>query len=75
MWPWWSTVVAAEPAAPAARSPSPGGGPYAPVTLTDAGPLIALIDGDETDHASCMDALDQLTLPLITTCPAFTEAM
>jgi len=45
------------------------------VTLTDAGPLIAIIDGDEPDHASCMDALDQLILPLITTWPAFTEAM
>jgi len=45
------------------------------VTLADAGPLIAIIDADEPDHASCMDALDQLILPLITTCPAFTEAM
>jgi len=45
------------------------------VTLTDAGPLIAIIDADEPDHDSCMDALDQLTLPLITTWPAFTEAM
>lgn len=45
------------------------------MTLTDAGPLIAIIDGDEPDHASCMDALDRLTLPLITTWPAFTEAM
>ena len=43
--------------------------------LTDAGPLVAIIDADEPDHASCMDALDQLTLPLITTWPAFTEAM
>ena len=45
------------------------------MTLTDAGPLIAIIDADEPDHASCMEALDQLTLPLITTWPAFTEAM
>ena len=45
------------------------------MTLTDAGPLIAIIDGDEPDHASCMDALDQLNLPLITAWPAFTEAM
>lgn len=45
------------------------------MTLTDAGPLIAIIDADEPDHISCMDALDQLTLPLITTWPAFTEAM
>ena len=45
------------------------------MTLTDAGPLIAIIDADEPDHASCIDALDQLTLPLITAWPAFTEAM
>jgi predicted nucleic acid-binding protein len=45
------------------------------VTLTDAGPLIAIIDADEPDHALCMDALDQLTLPFVTTWPAFTEAM
>jgi predicted nucleic acid-binding protein len=45
------------------------------VTLADAGPLIAIIDADEPDHASCMDALGELTLPLITTWPAFTEAM
>ena len=45
------------------------------MTLTDAGPLIAIIDADEADHASCVDALDQLTIPLVTTWPAFTEAM
>ena len=45
------------------------------MTLTDAGPLIAIIDADEVDHASCVDALDRLTIPLVTTWPAFTEAM
>jgi predicted nucleic acid-binding protein len=45
------------------------------VTLTDAGPLIALIDADEPDHDRCRAALDQLRLPLLTTWPAFTEAM
>ncbi len=45
------------------------------MTLVDAGPLIAIIDANEPDHAPCMDALDHLTLPLITTWPAFTEAM
>jgi predicted nucleic acid-binding protein len=45
------------------------------VTLTDAGPLIALIDADEPDHERCRRALDQLRLPLLTTWPAFTEAM
>ena len=45
------------------------------MTLTDAGPLIAIIDADEPDHAACLDALDQVPLPLVTTWPAFTEAM
>lgn len=45
------------------------------MTLTDAGPLIAIIDADEPDHAACVEALDELALPLVTTWPAFTEAM
>jgi predicted nucleic acid-binding protein len=45
------------------------------MTLTDAGPLIAIIDADEPDHRACIEALDHLTLPLVTTWPAFTEAM
>ena len=43
--------------------------------LTDAGPLIALVDRGEVDHARCVAALTQVTLPLVTTWPAFTEAM
>jgi uncharacterized protein len=43
--------------------------------LTDAGPLVALLDADEPDHSRCRDALDYFTLPLLTTWPAFTEAM
>lgn len=45
------------------------------MTLTDAGPLIALIDADEADHDRCREALESLRLPLLTTWPAFTEAM
>jgi predicted nucleic acid-binding protein len=45
------------------------------VTLTDAGPLVALIDADEPDHERCRETLDQIRLPLVTTWPAFTEAM
>jgi uncharacterized protein len=45
------------------------------VLLTDAGPLIAIIDADEPDHHVCLEALDQVSLPLVTTWPAFTEAM
>jgi predicted nucleic acid-binding protein len=43
--------------------------------LTDAGPLIALIDADEPDHERCRAALDTVRLPLLSTWPAFTEAM
>jgi predicted nucleic acid-binding protein len=45
------------------------------MTLTDAGPLIAIIDADEPDHKVCLEMLGSLALPLITTWPAFTEAM
>ena len=45
------------------------------MTLTDAGPLIAIIDADEPDHAACLEELDRIPLPLVTTWPAFTEAM
>jgi predicted nucleic acid-binding protein len=45
------------------------------VTLTDAGPLIAIIDADEPEHEVCLETLDQVRLPLVTTWPAFTEAM
>lgn len=45
------------------------------MTLTDAGPLIALIDAGERDHDRCRDAVERLALPLITTWPAFTEAI
>jgi hypothetical protein len=45
------------------------------VTLTDAGPLIAILDADEPDHRACLAALEQISLPLVTTWPTFTEAM
>jgi uncharacterized protein len=45
------------------------------VTLVDAGPLVALIDAGEPDHERCRGALDDLRLPLVTTWPAFTEAI
>lgn len=45
------------------------------MTLTDAGPLVALIDADEPDHELCALTVQTLTLPLVTTWPAFTEAM
>ncbi|MGH2915657.1 MAG: hypothetical protein ACRDMX_11790 [Solirubrobacteraceae bacterium] len=45
------------------------------MTLADAGPLIALIDAGEPDHDQCTVTLEQVSLPLITTWPAFTEAI
>ena len=45
------------------------------MTLTDAGPLVALIDADEADHEVCQLVPQGLRLPLLTTWPAFTEAM
>jgi predicted nucleic acid-binding protein len=36
---------------------------------------VALIDADEADHETCVLTLRTLTLPLVTTWPAFTEAM
>ena len=45
------------------------------MTLVDASPLVALIDQGEPDHERCVDTLGQLSGPLITTWPAFTEAI
>jgi len=45
------------------------------MTLIDAGPLIALIVSREPDHERCVEALRSVDLPLLTTWPAFTEAM
>jgi predicted nucleic acid-binding protein len=46
------------------------------VTLTDAGPLIALINRNDPNHGTCAAALSGLPSgPLATTWPCFTEAM
>lgn len=46
------------------------------MTLTDAGPLIALIDkGQAVAHQQCVEAQRSLSGPLLTTWPCFTEAM
>jgi predicted nucleic acid-binding protein len=45
------------------------------VILTDAGPLVALVDQGEPDHDDCVACLPSLTGPMVTTWPAFTEAM
>jgi predicted nucleic acid-binding protein len=45
------------------------------VTLTDAGPLVALIDADDAFHDRCVTALKQTREPLFTVWPVITEAM
>jgi predicted nucleic acid-binding protein len=43
--------------------------------LTDAGPLIAILDRGESHHQACVECLAELAGPMLTTWPAFTEAM
>ena len=43
--------------------------------LTDAGALVALVDKNQPQNARCRATFALLSLPLITTWPAFTEAM
>lgn len=45
------------------------------MTLTDAGPLVALVDRSQPDNARCRASLAQLPTPMVTTWPAFAEAM
>ncbi len=46
------------------------------MTLTDTGPLVALLDKDDSRHADCVAALQGLPGDsLLTTWPCFTEAM
>lgn len=43
--------------------------------LTDAGPLVALIHGDDQHHERCKEALRGLREPMLTAWAPFTEAM
>ena len=44
--------------------------------LTDTGPLVALLDRDDTHHRTCVAAAESLPFgSMLTTWPSFTEAM
>lgn len=45
------------------------------MTLTDAGPLVALIDKKQKRHESCLATFPMLSAPMLTPWPCFTEAM
>jgi uncharacterized protein len=46
------------------------------MTLTDTGPLVALLDADDPYHGACVAAAERLPSgPLLTTWVCFTEAM
>jgi len=46
------------------------------VTLTDTGPMVALVNRNDPNHQRCLDTTKRLpTGPLLTTWPCFTEAM
>ena len=46
------------------------------MTLTDTGPLVALLDRDDANHRICVEAAKRLSArPMLTTWPCFAEAM
>ncbi|MSS73106.1 MAG: PIN domain-containing protein [Candidatus Latescibacteria bacterium] len=46
------------------------------MTLTDTGPLVALVNKNDPNHTRCVAATKHLSAePLVTTWPCFTEAM
>ena len=45
------------------------------MTLTDTGPLVSMIDENGDGHRECLLLLPNLSAPVVTTWPCFTEAM
>lgn len=45
------------------------------VTITDTGPLVAIVDRGDARHEACIGALHSVTLPFLVTQAVLTEAM
>ena len=45
------------------------------MVLVDAGPLVALIHADDSNHAPCVEALKKIRDPLVTVWPPVTKAV
>ena len=45
------------------------------MTLCDASPLIALFNNQDENHERCIECLPELSHPLVTTIPCYTEAL
>ncbi len=45
------------------------------MTLTDAGPLVAMLNRDDQHHAICLASLGSVVLPFLTTEACITEAL
>src|SRR5437588_51670 len=45
------------------------------MTLTDTGPIVAVLNANDSYHQRCLTVLPSLSKPMLTTIPVLTEAM